>query len=153
MSILNDASGISGTSIANITGNDHNVYYDESLAANSSLGGKTYSLVNGGVLAPKSASSINQLPESLPSDWALDQNFPNPFNASTIISFSVPHDSKIILEVFNLQGERFATLINERRRAGNYSVSFDASNLPSGCYLYRISADEFVAVRKLVLIK
>jgi hypothetical protein len=89
----------------------------------------------------------------LPDHFELSQNYPNPFNASTTISFSLPQDTVVKLEVFNLLGEHVATLVNERRAAGEHSITFNAADLSSGFYLYKMSAGDFVKMRKLVLIK
>jgi hypothetical protein len=87
----------------------------------------------------------------LPRTFALAQNYPNPFNPSTRIEFDVPRESHVRLDVYNLLGERIATLVDETRSAGIHSVQFDASALPSGLYLYRMSAGELTFVRKMIL--
>jgi len=153
LTTLSDASGISGTSITNITGNGFNVYYDATLSTNNALGGKTYSLVDGGVLAPKSSTAVDQQENEQPSSYKLNQNYPNPFNPTTTISFELPRESFVNLEVFNLRGEHVATLVNERRSAGLYSVTFNASFLSSGIYFCKMVADNFITIKKLVLMK
>jgi hypothetical protein len=91
--------------------------------------------------------------KSLPTVFALDQNYPNPFNPSTQIQFALPRESIVRLEVFNILGERVATLVNETRPVGYYSERFDATGLASGLYLYRMKAGEFVDTKKLLLLK
>ena len=91
--------------------------------------------------------------KSLPTQYALLQNYPNPFNPSTTISFSLPTESEVKLEVFTSLGAHVATLVDGRRSAGEHSIVFDASNLPSGCYLCKLTAGSFVGVRKLILVK
>ena len=150
---LSDSSGISGTSITNITGNGFNVYYDANFAANSALGGKTYSLVNGGVLTPKGSTSVDQQENEQPTGYKLNQNYPNPFNPTTTISFELPKESFVTLEVFNLIGERVATLVNEKSRAGQHSVIFNASSLSSCIYFYKLNTGTFSSTRKLILLK
>jgi len=150
---FSDASGISGTSINNITGNGFNIYYDATLSANSMLGGKTYSLVNGGVLAPKGSTAVDQQKSEQLTGYILNQNYPNPFNPTTIITFSLPEQSHIKLEVFNLLGEPVTTLVDERCSAGSHFITFNASGFSSGVYYYRMLADKFVSVRKLVIAK
>jgi len=90
---------------------------------------------------------------SLPAEFNLAQNYPNPFNPSTKISFSIAERSNVKLSVFNILGEQVATLVNEGKDAGSYQVEFNASNIPSGMYLYRIEAGSFVATKKMLLIK
>ncbi len=89
----------------------------------------------------------------IPTQYGLAQNFPNPFNPSTTIEFALPRESHVTLDVYNTIGERVASLLNETRGAGYHTVAFDASSLPSGVYLYRISAQEYVSVRKMLLTK
>mgnify|MGYP005838438323 CR=1 FL=1 len=98
------------------------------------------------------ASSVDDN-NSLPENFVLEQNFPNPFNPSTTIRYSLPSDNYVTLKVFNILGQEVATLINENKVAGNYSVEFNASNLSSGIYLYRIDAGNFTSVKKLTLLK
>lgn len=85
--------------------------------------------------------------------FRLDQNYPNPFNPSTNISFELPVASTITLEVYNLIGNKVATLINERLASGSHTANFDASNLSSGIYMYRIQTEDFVQTKKMLLIK
>jgi hypothetical protein len=153
LTTLSDASGISSTSITNITGNGFNVYYDATLSANSVLGGKTYSLVNGGVLAPKGSTAVDQQENEQPAGYKLNQNYPNPFNPTTNISFALVKESNLKLEVFNILGEHVATLVQERRSAGQYSVTFNAVSLSSGIYLCKMTTDNFVDTKKMILMK
>jgi hypothetical protein len=153
LTTLSDVNGISGTSITNITGNGFNVYYDAALSANNALGGKTYSLVNGGVLAPKGSTAVDQQEREQPAEYILNQNYPNPFNPSTHISFVLAKESDVKLEVLNILGEHVMTLVQERRSAGQYSVVFNASSISGGLYFCRMTADNFVDVKKMILIK
>jgi hypothetical protein len=88
---------------------------------------------------------------SLPGEYSLDQNFPNPFNPETRISFGIPQTGRVKLEIFNVLGERTAVLVDEERQAGFYLERFNASGLPSGVYFLRFTAGEFRTVRKMVL--
>jgi len=88
-----------------------------------------------------------------PEQFRLAQNYPNPFNPSTLISFQLPVSSDVKLEVFDLLGRSVALLVNEKREAGSYSVSWDASRMPSGIYFARMQAGEALLSRKMVLIK
>jgi len=88
-----------------------------------------------------------------PKDFVLYQNYPNPFNPSTKIKFTVPVSGQVSLIVYNSLGQEIKTLISEEKNIGNYEVSFDASNLPSGIYFYRIQAGDFVETKKMLLLK
>ncbi|RNC79446.1 MAG: T9SS C-terminal target domain-containing protein [Balneola sp.] len=83
----------------------------------------------------------------------LDQNYPNPFNPTTTISYNLENASQVNLEVFDLMGRRVATLVSERQTAGEQSVSFDASSLSSGVYIYQLTAGGSSLTRKMVLLK
>jgi hypothetical protein len=85
--------------------------------------------------------------------FSLDQNYPNPFNPSTSIAYSIKQESQVSLKIYDIMGAEVAELVNTRQPAGNYSIQFDASNLSSGVYLYRISAGSFVSVKKMTLLK
>ena len=88
-----------------------------------------------------------------PLEFTLDQNFPNPFNPSTTINYSIPNSSFVQLIVYNSIGQEIAILVNEIIEGGNHSVDFDASNLPSGIYLYKLQAGSFVETKKMILMK
>jgi photosystem II stability/assembly factor-like uncharacterized protein len=92
--------------------------------------------------------------------FELQQNYPNPFNPVTTISYSIPIKSQVELFIYNTLGERIKKLLNEEKEAGNYSVNFDATNLPSGIYFYRFQVypasggtGSFVETKKMVLLK
>jgi len=78
--------------------------------------------------------------EILPTEYSLEQNYPNPFNPSTTIIYSIPHQGYVTIEVFDVIGSEVSTLIEGELPPGNYKVEFDASNLTSGIYFYRIQA-------------
>src|SRR4030095_589340 len=88
-----------------------------------------------------------------PEKFNLTQNFPNPFNPSTTIKYSVPVNSQVSLKVYNTTGQVVATLAEGMQDAGNYEISFNASNFSSGVYYYRLSAGSFTETRKMTLIK
>ncbi len=88
-----------------------------------------------------------------PDRLQLNQNYPNPFNPVTTIGFALPAASDIHLSVYNMLGQQVAVLMNEHVSAGQHSVSFDAGNLASGTYIYRLQAGEQVMTRSLTLVK
>jgi len=88
-----------------------------------------------------------------PADYTLQQNYPNPFNPVTTISYSLPLKSEVELVIYNALGEEVMKLANEEKEAGRYSVDFNASNLSSGIYFYRLKAGKFVETKKMVLMK
>jgi hypothetical protein len=89
----------------------------------------------------------------VPIEYALEQNYPNPFNPSTTIKYSIPEDGFVKLAVYNMLGEEVANLVNAQQKAGRYEINFNASNLASGVYVYRIEAANFTASKKLMLMK
>jgi hypothetical protein len=92
-------------------------------------------------------------PDPLVTAYALDQNYPNPFNPSTTIQYALPTAANVKLTVFNVLGQEAATLVNENKPAGTYTVQFDGSRLASGVYFYRLEAGTIVEMKKLVLLK
>jgi subtilisin family serine protease len=97
--------------------------------------------------------SASETIETLPTEFNLSQNYPNPFNPATTISFALPSDNHISLKVYDILGKEVANLVDDYRSAGSYSVNFDASNLSSGIYVYKIQAGNFVDAKKLVIQK
>ena len=87
----------------------------------------------------------------MPAEFLLHQNFPNPFNPTTVVSYQLPVASEVRLTVHDVLGREVAVLVNEKRGAGRHEVKFDASRLGSGVYLYRLSAGDLVQTRKMVL--
>ncbi len=91
--------------------------------------------------------------KTIPSDFVLEQNYPNPFNPSTRISFGLSKSTNVVLKVFNNLGQEVATLVNESLQAGSYDANFDASNLPSGIYIYSLRTNGGVITKKMTLLK
>jgi len=114
-------------------------------------------------IEPRSNDDVVRDPTSVASDavpltFALEVNYPNPFNPETTIEFQVAKVTEVKLEVFNVLGQRIRTLVNEAKQPGKYKVTWRAANdlgLPvsSGVYVYRISAGDFVKVHKMLLLK
>jgi hypothetical protein len=97
---------------------------------------------------------IEERPEPLmPGRFVLEQNYPNPFNPSTTIRYALPARSRVTLSVFNTLGQQIATLVEGEMEVGHHEVTFDASSLASGVYLYRLTAGDYVQARRLVLLK
>ncbi|MBZ0183390.1 MAG: T9SS type A sorting domain-containing protein [Melioribacteraceae bacterium] len=90
---------------------------------------------------------------TIPTVFNLDQNYPNPFNPTTIISYSLPEAASVSLKVFDVLGREVQTLVNDVKNAGTYTVEFNANNLPSGVYIYRIETPNYSSVKKMLLIK
>ncbi len=99
------------------------------------------------------ATVTDGMTTEIPETASLDQNYPNPFNPSTSIRFGLPAESNVTLEVYNLLGQRVATLVNGEMKAGYHTIAFDASSLSSGVYLYRIQAGSFVQTKRMTLLK
>jgi uncharacterized phage-like protein YoqJ len=99
------------------------------------------------------AVNVDDAYPSLPENFELSQNYPNPFNPQTTIDFTVPGTSHIFLEVYDILGRKVATLVDDIKMIGKYSVTFDASNLPSGIYFYSLRGDNFQNTKRMVLLK
>ncbi|MEE9169879.1 MAG: T9SS type A sorting domain-containing protein, partial [bacterium] len=107
------------------------------------------------------ATGVGDKLVGIPTEYFVDQNYPNPFNPSTTIRFGLPASGHAMLRVFNLLGQRVATLVDEQKLAGNYEVQWQAGDVPSGAYFYRIQVtgaakdgkSAFVETKKMYLIK
>jgi endo-1,4-beta-xylanase len=98
-------------------------------------------------------TSVKETSSKLPSSYELKQNFPNPFNPTTNIQYGIPKTSKVTLKIYDVLGRIVQTLVNTEQKPGNYSVTFNAQNLSSGVYFYRLEAGNYVSAKKLILIK
>jgi hypothetical protein len=113
-------------------------------------------LVQSGFMYVASASiitSVEQRDDYISTKFNLEQNFPNPFNPSTTIGFSIPERTSVSLDLYNALGQRVAGIINDEVSAGTHEVTFDASHLPNGVYIYRLRAGDYVESKKLLLLK
>ncbi|MBM4158860.1 MAG: T9SS type A sorting domain-containing protein [Ignavibacteria bacterium] len=88
-----------------------------------------------------------------PEEYILNQNYPNPFNPTTKINFALPKQGFVTMKVYDILGRVVRTLVNEYKNAGNYITEFDGTNLSSGVYFYKLTADNFSNVKKMILIK
>jgi hypothetical protein len=90
---------------------------------------------------------------AVPYEYKLETNYPNPFNPSTTINYSLKNHGSVTLRVYNMLGQQVSTLVNEEQQAGPHSVNFDASRLSSGVYFYSIESGSFRASKKMILMK
>ena len=97
-------------------------------------------------------TSVNQN-KNTPSKFEILQNYPNPFNPSTTIKYHIPEAGMVTIKVYNILGQEVATLVNEMKNSGSYEVNFNANNLASGTYVYRLQAGAFVQSKKMLLLK
>ncbi len=99
------------------------------------------------------ALGVDEPRTSLPSGFELSQNYPNPFNPTTKVSFAISHSSFVTLRVFDVLGREVATLVNEVKQPGDYTVGWNAVGIASGTYLYELRSGTFSQTRKLILAK
>ena len=113
-----------------------------------------YMVGSGGtVLKYSLVTSIGEHQQSYPLQFVLHQNYPNPFNPATVIRYTLPVTSFVNLKVYNVLGQEVATLVNEEMKPGSYDVTWEASNLSSGVYFYRLAAGNFVNTKKLIVLE
>jgi hypothetical protein len=98
-------------------------------------------------------TSVPQSRKDIPKQYALEQNYPNPFNPTTSIQYALPQASYVKLTVYDILGRTVNVLVNGMQTPGYKSVSFNASQLPSGVYMYRLEAGIYTATKKLLLMK
>jgi hypothetical protein len=91
--------------------------------------------------------------KDLPQRYSLDQNFPNPFNPTTLIRYEIPKDESVTLDVFNLLGQHISTIVDEVQPAGSYQIQYNAENLASGVYFYRFKAGNYTDIKKMILVR
>ena len=96
---------------------------------------------------------MDKITDVIPTEYILTQNYPNPFNPATKINFSLPKGSDVKLTVYNILGQQIEVLVNGFRNAGTYELIWDASNLPSGVYIYRLETGSNVISKKMMLLK
>ena len=90
---------------------------------------------------------------NLPLEFTLNGNYPNPFNTSTVIQYSLPRISDITITIYNILGQRVAAFVIEEQAAGIHQIIWDAKDKPSGMYFYRLKADDFTATKMMLLLK
>jgi len=90
---------------------------------------------------------------TVPKEFKLEQNFPNPFNPTTKIQYQLPQDARVTLKVYDILGSEVATLVNEEQEAGYKEVQFNGNGIASGMYVYRLQAGEYISTKKMMLLK
>lgn len=112
-----------------------------------------FTITTTGLIYVDRTVGVEDIYTGIPSDYQLKQNYPNPFNPSTTIYFGLPKDSRVKLSVYNILGQEVAVLVNGTMNAGFHNVKFDASKLNTGMYIYKIEAEDFVSVKKMLFVK
>jgi len=107
----------------------------------------------GNVTTAPCVTDLNEQDMNTPAEFSLAQNYPNPFNNSTMIRYQLPKNDFVELSVYNISGQKIATLVNQQQAAGNYQVSWQADNLTSGIYYYKLRTKGYGQVKKMVLLK
>ncbi len=139
-------------SYAELRNNENGYYYDENKRIlYAQIKGSTDSSYQ--IKAIDIVLSSKQITEPLPEDFILYQNYPNPFNPSTIIKYTVKEPAFISLKIYDVLGNKVATLLNEEKPAGEYEIRFSGNVLTSGVYFYQLKAGNFIQTKKMVLIK
>ena len=100
-----------------------------------------------------SKTAIDDMYSSIPDKMMLSQNYPNPFNPTTNIRYTLPANNHVTLKVYDTLGQLVSTLVDKNQVAGSYALNFKADNLPSGMYLYRLKAGNYIETKKMMLIK
>jgi hypothetical protein len=86
-------------------------------------------------------------------EYSLEQNYPNPFNPETVIKYSIPNSGRVVIKIFNVLGKELKTLVNEIKEAGSYEITFNAEDLSSGVYFYKLESGEYLKIRKMILLR
>jgi len=141
------ANGVRGQFKANATDVNLLAFYMRGRTANAPFSMKITDVRFGKIGVPNEAS------DELPTTIALNGNYPNPFNPSTSIGFDLPQATKVRLDVYDLLGKRVATVVDGFMSAGRHEATFDAANLPSGTYLYRLTVGNTILTKKMTLLK
>ena len=146
---LPEPGNISAVSEWAITGLENGLYEWRLRAVDAAYVGSDIAIGEFSIGVVSSSEQLN----SIPREYSLEQNFPNPFNPSTSIRYSLPENSFVTLKIYNTLGKEITTLINENKQVGNYTIQFDASSMPSGVYFYQLKASSFVQTKKMILLK
>lgn len=113
-----------------------------------------FMIQTGGQPVQKVVTPVEKEPKNtIPKEYKLFNNYPNPFNPTTVIRYNLPSAQHVILQVYDILGQLVATLVDKTQNAGSYTIHFDAHYLTSGMYIYRIKAGSFTETKKMMLIK
>jgi len=117
----------------------------------TSMGGSTQSFL--ALFTNRILTAIDNISSGIPENYVLSQNYPNPFNPSTNVNISIPQSSFVTVKVYDVLGKEVSTLVNEELMAGSYKFNFNARELASGIYFYRITAGNFIQTKKMILLR
>ena len=153
-----DSNGNNNFTVIDTVNANDTVFIDTSVKDSVDYSYRIYALNRDTVSAFSNAVSIDLITgiikeNTTPAQFRLMQNYPNPFNPSTRIYYEIPKSGGVILDVYNILGQRVITLVNKFQKAGKYSINFNGSNLPSGIYFYKLSTGAYRSVKKLLLLK
>ncbi len=112
--------------------------------------------IQAGIGAGSSAEGplpVEEVVGAVPTEYLLEHNYPNPFNPSTVIAYSIPKASHVSIKVFDLLGNLITTLVNQYQEAGKFKVKFNADELSNGVYFYKIQSGSFTDIKKMLLLK
>ena len=147
-----DQGGITDTTLA-VTGLAHLTTYHWRVRAYGNGAEGDWSGTWRFTTAMETSAGDTEMPPELPDRITMEQNYPNPFNPSTQIRYTLPETAEVRLEVFNLMGQRIDVLVDGQQQAGTHEISFDASHLSSGIYLYRLQTAEISITRRMMFVK
>lgn len=131
----------------------HDVFYRVTARDNQSLESIPSDLVKTHVLGGYPDKIVADQVQQTPSEYKLQQNYPNPFNPATTINYQIPQTGFVQLKIYDMLGAEVATLVNETKSEGYYSVNFNADNLPSGVYIYSLRVNDFIQNNKMTILK
>jgi len=142
-----------GTSWTDISSGMNNIYVQSLFVSGSYLFASTSNGLWKRPLSEITSVGRSQSATMIPESYSLSQNYPNPFNPATIIKYQLPENSIVTLKVFDVVGREVLTLVNAVQHAGSYTIHFDGSALASGVYMYRLTTEHFIDVKKMILLK
>ncbi len=146
---LPEPGNISAVAEWSLTGLENGVYEWRLRAVDAAYVGSEIAIGEFSIGVVLVAEEVNNIPK----EYGIEQNFPNPFNPTTTIRYSIPEDGLVTLKIYNAIGQEITTLINEIKQIGNYYLQFDASLLPSGVYFYQLNAGNFTNTKKMILLR